>query len=403
MWRGDRDAHAVGPQDAALGGNHETQVGALGVGLENIPGPGHGQPDVPLLEWLDVILLVVVADDTGVPLPAQELRGLLPVRRRRGLRCDPHPHQGEVRQVPSVPEHPDPAREGRVEQVTEAVDLPAGTVGVVGDPRDPRLPGDREPVVRVVGGIHHALVRVGEKGRQPARVQRRQVVAPDKVGEHLPIGDDHQVVAGRAARLQQRSDPRVERLVVLDDLAVGDRDAGCAGEDVERRMAVGLARGGVDVQRPVREVEMTGRCPAGPVLGDAACRQRTRFRGQRWRCGVLLAACRQQGATAGQRAGQAQAGQAEELPPPDPAPARYRPSVCPPACGRPWHGQAAQQGGMAGITAAPVRRVGGGASGARRHLDLSKNRRKVATPLLIADYDRCLSRLYSTACPNDYF
>jgi hypothetical protein len=87
------------------------------------------------------------------------------------------------------------------------------------------------------------LVEVG----QHRLVERDHLAERHQLGELEAVGDHHHVVAGGLAGGELRVDLREEARVVLDDLVVGDLDAGLRGEVLQ-----GLVIR-VDVQRPVGE------------------------------------------------------------------------------------------------------------------------------------------------------
>ncbi len=254
-------AHVVGPDHRALGRHDELERRTGRVGLEHVARPGHGGPDVALGQRRDVVLLVVLADQPGIALLLQPVRGGVPVRLLRRLGVHTDGEQRRVRQVLVVAEHADLALERSVLQIRPTGDLLADTLGVVADASDAGLPRHRVDVAVVIARALHQAAGVGVEVRHLRLVEGRQIAQLHQLVEVRAVGDDDDVVADALAGGELRLDLAEERRVLLDDLLVGDLDAGLLGEQVERRMVVLVLVARVEVERPVGEVE-----PAGLLL-----------------------------------------------------------------------------------------------------------------------------------------
>jgi hypothetical protein len=250
-----RDHHVVVPGHLALVRCDELQVREPRLlGLEHVARPGLGDPGVAVLQPVDVAL-VVEPRDARSELPEPGLR-LPPVGRSAVLRGDAERQQRERTQLGVVAHQPDAALERRVLEVLERGDPPTGVLRVVREPREPGLPDDGVRVARVVVRVLHRVRGVLREVRQPAVVELADEAVLDHLGELVPVRHHDDVVPGAPVRPEDRRDGRVERRVVLDDGLVVDVDPRLLAEEGE---GLGLAVVGVDVERPVGEVQLAGR------------------------------------------------------------------------------------------------------------------------------------------------
>ena len=133
-------------------------------------------------------------------------------------------------------------------------------LGVVADARHARLPR----VVVVLGRIPRVVLEAVLEVRDGVRDVRLVDLLGPARGDDLrghPVGEDHQVPAGRQAADERRLDRLDERCVVADLLLVVDLDAVLGLELLQGRggaggVLVGIAE--VDVRRPVGEHQRAG-------------------------------------------------------------------------------------------------------------------------------------------------
>ena len=264
-----RDQAVVVPQHRALLRDDELQVRIAGeVGLEDVPRPRLTDPCVPVLERLDVALVVVLAHDPRVALLREEVRSAVPVvRGRLRLIVDSEREHADRAELGVVGHHPDLSLEGRIPEVLDAGDLAPRHAGVIGDPREPRLPGGAVAVARVKRRIARDRSGVPVKVGHPRLIEGDQPAVLDQLRQLPSVADHDQVVADRLPGGEHRADLCEEARVVLDHRPVVDADPRLFREQVDGRVVAAV--GAVDVQRPVGPIEDPGlvllRPEHGPV------------------------------------------------------------------------------------------------------------------------------------------
>ena len=241
--------------------------GVVQVGLEDVPGPGLADHRVAVLQVVDVVLVVIGADDPVALLLLQLLGRVGPVGLGGGGRLDPDRQQADAAEFLRVGHHADLAGVPPVEQDVHAVARILDDRTVVADRGPARLPGHRVLVAPVPGRVRHQRACVLVEVDHRVLVERGQPAVVDQVAERRAVVGHHDdVVAGVLLCLQRRPDLGIEGEVVADRLGVVDLDAGELGEVLKRRV---LALEHVDVVRPVREVDRVVQLLLGPPLGRA--------------------------------------------------------------------------------------------------------------------------------------
>jgi hypothetical protein len=245
------DHHVVGPHVAALPGDHEPQVRSRGEVLqEDVAGPGHGDPGLALAQDVDVLLLVVPADQPGVPLFGKRPRRPAPARRAGFLRVDALLDHAEAAEIQEVRHHPHAALVCGIPQLVDAGDRLLDEVGVPRDAGSSSGPGHAVGIARVERPDFEPGPGVTVEVLHQALVERRQLALRHQLGKLESVGDHHDVVTDGLAGPQDRVDVVVPGFVVLDDLRVAHRNAGGGREVLQGLMPR------IDVERPVGEVDM---------------------------------------------------------------------------------------------------------------------------------------------------
>lgn len=138
-------------------------------------------------------------------------------------------------------------------------------LGSIGDAGEPRLPRDRVPVARVPDGVADQIARELVEVRESGLIERSEPTRGDQLVHLGTVRHDDEVLERGHAGLQVRLDHAEEAGVVLDRVEVVHVDARLRREEIER--AVPVSRGGVDVVRPVGEVQPPGLPLPDPSVG----------------------------------------------------------------------------------------------------------------------------------------
>ena len=175
--------------------------------------------------------------------------------------------------------------------------LLAGDGVVVAQAGHARLPRRVVVVGRVEADALVDVLHVRDLLRRVLQVDLLDPARADEPGGH-PVGQHDEVPAGVRAGLEGRPDRAEELVVRVDDLLVVDRRPVLRLEVIERLVLGRVVLVGVDVERPVREVE----------LGRRRLRRARRGRGRGCRAGGRLGhaaagRCRRLGAAAARAAG----------------------------------------------------------------------------------------------------
>ena len=152
-----------------------------------------------------------------------------------------------------------------------------GDRAVVAEPGHARLPRGVVVVGRVEVDALVDVLHVRDLVRHVGEVERLDPAEPDQPAGH-PVGQDDEVPARVLAALERRLDRAEELVVVVDDLGVL-HDRAVLGLEVLEGLVLRLVFFvGVDVQRPVGEVQLGRRRLRRRGLGR---RRRARCRGGR--------------------------------------------------------------------------------------------------------------------------
>src|SRR5262249_29771827 len=101
--------------------------------LEDVAGPGHGDPGVAAAQGVDIGLLIIAPDQARTALRGERLPGRAPVGRGRALRVDADFDHPEVADLLRVGHHADAALVSRVPQLVDAGHGGLDVLGVPGD------------------------------------------------------------------------------------------------------------------------------------------------------------------------------------------------------------------------------------------------------------------------------